>query len=105
MRRIPQETENDDERLSKFADVGLKRETRVGSDMAPVDGDYSAAIDHRPPRFWKGLAASRWSPLDLQKFHAVKVRGPIVSPLQQVFCSFVGTAFLISYLGSPGASL
>jgi hypothetical protein len=73
--------------------------------MAPVNGDYSAAIDHRPPRFWKSLAASRWSPLDLQKFHSVKVRDLVVSLLQQVFCSFVETAFLISYPGSAGASL
>jgi hypothetical protein len=69
--------------------------------MASVDGNNSAAIDHRPSRSWKSLAASRWSPLDLQKFHAVKVPDLIVSLLQQTFCSVLETSFLISYLGSP----
>jgi hypothetical protein len=72
-KRILRESGNDDEKPWKFADVGLKRETRVDSDMTSVDSDYPAAIDHRPSRCWKSLAASRWSPLDLQKFHSVKV--------------------------------
>jgi hypothetical protein len=41
--------------------------------MAFVDGDYAAAIDHRPPCLWKSLAASRWPPLDLQKIQRVTV--------------------------------
>jgi hypothetical protein len=41
--------------------------------MAFVDGDYAAAIDHRPPCLWKSLAASRWPPLDLQKIQPVTV--------------------------------
>ena len=39
------------------SDVGPECQTRMGSDMASVDGDDSAAIDHRPPCLWKSLAA------------------------------------------------
>src|SRR5260370_7298921 len=39
--------------------------------MASMDGDHPAAIDHRPPRFPKSLAAPRRTPLDLQEVRRV----------------------------------
>jgi hypothetical protein len=32
-----------------------------------MEADHPAKIDYGPPCLWKGLAASRWPPLDLQK--------------------------------------
>jgi hypothetical protein len=69
--RTSRDPRNDNQEPCKFADVGLEREAGVGSNMAFVDGDCAAAIDHRPPCLWKSLAASRWPPLDLQKTHRV----------------------------------
>ena len=74
VRRLAAYTRNDNQEPCQFADVGLEREAGVGSNMAFVDGDYAAAIDHGPPCLWKSLAASRWPPLDLQKIHRVIVR-------------------------------
>ena len=78
--RTSRDPRNDNQEPCKFADVGLEREAGVGSNMAFVDGDCAAAIDHRPPCLWKSLAASRWPPLDLQNTHPVIVAGATCVP-------------------------
>ena len=66
LERMSLSARNDGQESYVFSDVGLERETRVGSDMAPMDCNYPPAIDHRPSRLWQNLAASRRAPLDLQ---------------------------------------
>jgi len=51
-----------------------RAEGGLGGCLASVDGHPTAAIDHRPAGFWKGLATLRWPALDLQEIHP---RGPI----------------------------
>ena len=64
--RISPSARNDSQESRAFSDVGPECETRVDSDMAPMDCDYPTAIDHGPPRLWQSLAPSRRAPLDLQ---------------------------------------
>jgi hypothetical protein len=64
--RISLGARNDSQESHVFSDVGLECETRVGSDMAPMDCNYPTAIDHRPSRLWQSVAPSRRAPLDLQ---------------------------------------
>lgn len=66
LRRILLGARNDGQESYVFPDVGLECETRMGSDMAPMDCDYPTAIDHRPSRLWQSLAPARRPPLDLQ---------------------------------------
>ncbi len=66
LERMSLSARNDGQESYVFSDVGLEREARMGSDMAPMDCNYPAAIDHRPSRLWQSLAASRRPPLDLQ---------------------------------------
>jgi hypothetical protein len=60
---------NDIEEPYQYSNVGAECESRVGSDMAPMEGDRPAEIYHGPPCLWRCLAASRWAPLDLQRGH------------------------------------
>ena len=52
----------------------------MGSDMAPVDGDNSAPVDHRPPRLREGVAAPRRPSLDLQGVRRVVLRAGLCRP-------------------------
>src|SRR5271169_65077 len=38
-------------------------------DVAPVEGDNSPPVDHRPSRLRESVAAPRWPSLDLQSLH------------------------------------
>lgn len=78
LRRILLGARNDSQKSYSFSDVGLECETRVGSDMAPMDCDCPTAIDHRPPRLWQSLAPARRPPLDLQDNSAPVFRAVII---------------------------
>jgi hypothetical protein len=52
----------------------------MGSDMAPVDGDNSAPVDHRPSRLREGVAAPRRPSLGLQGVRRVVLKAGLCLP-------------------------
>jgi len=56
---------NDNRKPQQGADAGFEFEAGMGSDLALVDGNSSAPIDHGSSRLREGLATPRRPPLDL----------------------------------------